>query len=160
MARRNLNRRPLPFGNSGSFALSSADHLRDDSAHAVGAVAKLAAMTLAESFCKSLADEWIFGLSCNLLASEFDHVHSHVSARWHSMKLVTLCKNSSALSSSIRWPTVRNGHELGAGDSASNFFRDRQWCAEVFIDADNQLRLPDIAELRKIVVYRNHVDAL
>jgi hypothetical protein len=26
---------------------------------------------------------------------------------------------------------VRNGHELGAGDSASNFFRDRQWCAEV-----------------------------
>lgn len=55
---------------------------------------------------------------------------------------------------------VRNGHELGAGDSASNFFRDRQWCAEVFIDADNQLRLPDIAELRKSVVYRNHVDAL
>ena len=30
---------------------------------------------------------------------------------------------------------VRNGHELGAGDSASNFFRDRQWGAEVFIDA-------------------------
>ncbi len=28
-------------------------------AHAVGAVAKLAAMTLAESFCKSLANEWI-----------------------------------------------------------------------------------------------------
>src|ERR1700730_12012521 len=47
-----------------------------------------------------------FDFSCNLLASKFDHVHSHrpVSARWHPMKLLTLSKNSSPLSFSIRWP--------------------------------------------------------
>jgi hypothetical protein len=65
-----------------------------------------------------------FDFSCNLLASKFDHVHSHrpVSARWHPMKLLTLCKNSSSLSFSIRWPqsgTATNS-ELGIARAISS----------------------------------------